>query len=522
MQSGGSKKNSQESRSYLKGRQPLSLAAIAAARRAERMKSQQERTIQVVKPYSPTTPSPKQEVFLRLEGEEVFYGGATGGGKTDALIMAALQYVDVPGYSAGLFRQTEEDLYAPKSIGDRAKNWFAGTAAKWDAKGKVFRFPTYSSQPGATIHLGYGRTIDELARRYQGPDFQYVGCEELGQWQEPNYLYLFSRLRRTKNLPVPLRMRSAGNPGGVGGDWVRRRFIENALHIATGIDVKEWLRRRKAGEKLPDPPVFRSPPSAQAVSVAKQFNRVAQGAYFIPAYAVDNPGLDVAEYMQALAKLDAATRAQLEHGDWWAAGGGDFFKEDWFKLYVEPEDVPPRLKWIRCWDLAATEPHEGNLDPDYTAGVKMATEHRADGSNMVWIGHVTRFRKEPGDVEKEIKAIATSDGKKVEIHIEEEGGAGGKNTTNNYASKVLFGWMVHGERKTGSKEAFWKPLAADAKNGLVTLVRGPWTTEFIAELCQLRADESHAHDDQADAAGLARSLLLEPDALQKIRRWKNR
>jgi phage terminase large subunit-like protein len=471
-------------------------------------------TAELVKPYSPHAPSAKQTVFLQLDGEEVFFGGASGGGKSDALILAALQYVDVPEYSAGLFRQTEEDLYAPNAIGDRAKKWFAGTAAKWDAKGKVFKFPSYSSLPGATIHLGYGRSIDELARRYQGPDFQYIGCEELGQWAEPNYLYLFSRLRRTKALIVPLRMRSAGNPGGVGADWVRRRFIENARHEGTGITVKEYLKMRKAGEELPAPPIFRSPPSAQAASVAKQFDRVAQGAYFVPAYASDNPGLDVAEYMQQLARLDPATRDQFEHGDWWAAGGGDFFKEEWF-LYAD--EAPPHIQWVRAWDLAATKPHDGNLDPDYTAGCKMGIERKPDGSSMVWIANVTRFREEPGDVEKMIRKVAESDGKKVPIHIEEEPGSGGKNTTANYAAKVLFGWKVYGMRKTGPKQEYWKPLAADAKNKLVTLVVGPWTSEFVAELCALRVGGEHSHDDAADSAGLCRSVLLEPSDLQRAR-----
>jgi hypothetical protein len=36
----------------------------------------------------------------------VLYGGTAGGGKSDALLMAALQYVDVPGYSALLLTRS--------------------------------------------------------------------------------------------------------------------------------------------------------------------------------------------------------------------------------------------------------------------------------------------------------------------------------------------------------------------------------------------------------------------------------
>jgi len=31
---------------------------------------------------------------------DAFYGGAAGGGKSDALLMAALQYIDIPGYAS--------------------------------------------------------------------------------------------------------------------------------------------------------------------------------------------------------------------------------------------------------------------------------------------------------------------------------------------------------------------------------------------------------------------------------------
>ena len=61
--------------------------------------------------YCPYTPTPKQAAFLLLDDvKEVLYGGAASGGKSVGQLMAALQYVDVPGYSAILFRRTYSDL----------------------------------------------------------------------------------------------------------------------------------------------------------------------------------------------------------------------------------------------------------------------------------------------------------------------------------------------------------------------------------------------------------------------------
>jgi hypothetical protein len=39
-----------------------------------------------------------------------------------------------------------------------------------------------------------------------------IGFDELTQFKESSYTYLFSRLRRLKDSDIPLRMRSASNP----------------------------------------------------------------------------------------------------------------------------------------------------------------------------------------------------------------------------------------------------------------------------------------------------------------------
>jgi len=46
--------------------------------------------------------------------------------------MAALQYVDVPGYAAILFRRTFRDLALPGALMDRAREWLSGTDARWN------------------------------------------------------------------------------------------------------------------------------------------------------------------------------------------------------------------------------------------------------------------------------------------------------------------------------------------------------------------------------------------------------
>jgi hypothetical protein len=47
---------------------------------------------------------------------EVLFGGQAGPGKTSALLMAATQYVHIPGYAAMLFRRTYQDLSLPGAL----------------------------------------------------------------------------------------------------------------------------------------------------------------------------------------------------------------------------------------------------------------------------------------------------------------------------------------------------------------------------------------------------------------------
>jgi predicted phage terminase large subunit-like protein len=161
-------------------------------------------------PYIPHLPTPKQLALLLAPELEVLWGGSAGGGKSDGLLMAALEYVDVPGYTALLLRRTYADLSLPGALMDRAHQWLRGTDAHWSDQKKTYTFPS-----GATLTFGYLQT-DADKFRYQGSELCFIGWDELTQFPETSYRYLFSRLRKPANVEVPLRLRSASNPGGVG------------------------------------------------------------------------------------------------------------------------------------------------------------------------------------------------------------------------------------------------------------------------------------------------------------------
>lgn len=223
------------------------------------------RTIQAkARGYIPHKPHPKQAEFLALDCREALYGGAAGGGKSDALLMGALEYVTEPGYAALILRRTFRDLNQPDAIMARSHEWLRGTDARWNDNDKRWTFPS-----GATLTFGYLDT-DKDRYQYQGAALQFIGWDELTQFPEGWYRWLFSRLRRLKGSRVPLRVRAATNPGGIGHEWVRRRFV--------------------------------NPGNADKP--------------FIPAKLDDNPSIDAADYLESLAELDSTSLAQLRDGVW--------------------------------------------------------------------------------------------------------------------------------------------------------------------------------------------------------------
>jgi predicted phage terminase large subunit-like protein len=399
--------------------------------------------------YCPHDPSPKQRAFLSPWASlipDAFYGGAARGGKSDALLMGALQYVDVPGYSAVLVRQTYPMLSQPGGLIPRSKEWLYPTEATYNEQRHEWRFPS-----GATLvfrHLENAQAI----RDYQGGEYQFIGVDEVTDFSLEQFRFLFSRLTRLEGVSIPLRMRSAANPVGPGKKWVHRRYVLNGAR---------------------------------------------RGRLFLPARLEDNPHVDQPAYERSLAELGSVLYRQLRYGDWDVKPEGRMFKRAWFSTIAEDE-LPEKLSRVRHWDLAATETPEGKEaraqgDPDWTAGLLLSR----DDAGILYVEDVVRGRWSPARVEQVVQDVARNDdGRGVPITMEQEPGASGKSLISHYRRQILAGFNFRGRTSSGSKEVRAATIAARAEHGEVVLVEADWTEEFLDELAEF---PEGLHDDQVDA-----------------------
>lgn len=292
---------------------------------------------------------------------------------------------------------------------------------RWSEKEKRYTFPS-----GASLSFGYLESENDCYR-YQGAEFQYIGMDEVTHIAPSNYRYLFSRLRKTKGLQVPLRFRATANPGGEYGEYYYQRFF---------VEGKD------------------------------------NGRIFIGAGLDDNPYLDAEAYKEALAELDPIERERLLNGNWEIKASGDMFNRHWFQI-VPASEVPKAARVVRYWDMAATDPKKrkgkNKREPDWTIGFKLAMYQ-----GMYWILDIERVQKTPHEVEEIIRNTAMYDGFSCAIRMEQEPGSSGIAVTDHYMMDILQGYDFLGVPSTGSKIERARNASSAAQGGKV----------FVANNCR--------------------------------------
>ena len=239
-------------------------------------------------------PQPRQAVFMARGEDEVLFGGAAGGGKSDVLVAEALRQVHIPHYKGLLLRKTYPQL---TELIDKTLNLYPKIfpKAKYNSTTHTWRFPS-----GAKIIFGsLPHSKDKY--NYQGIAYDFIGFDELTHFTFDEYIYLFSR-NRPNGPDTRVYMRATANPGGIGHGWVKDRFITAAPPMTT---VWEEVKA-----KLPN----------------GEERALKRSRIFVPSLLTDNEALirNDPGYMARLASLPEAQRKALLYGDWDSFSGQVF------------------------------------------------------------------------------------------------------------------------------------------------------------------------------------------------------
>ena len=411
-------------------------------------------------------PSPRQIAFLSYFGMECMFGGACGGGKTDALLMAALQFVETPGYSAIIFRRSLKMLEKADGLIPRSHAWgLTEKGAKYNWTQRRWVFPS-----GATLELSYIDHKKDLDNA-QGGAWQFIAFDEASQF-EPEYIrYLFSRLRGPESSTVPLRFRLASNPGGKGHEYLKRRYV-------------------------------------------------APGApkYFVPSNLADNPGLNVDDYLRSMAELDPILRAQLLAGDWSAYEGGRF-KREWFKEFYVAKDYHGHPRYhlqigkdkntnspvfdevgvdvAACWNCIVCDPActEKDTNCPTAIGVFAVTP-----TKEVLVLEMIRLWMDIDQIIPTIARACQGYGPSW-VAIEDDGAFAAISSAARKHPDIPAVKSISHESKSKLVRATGAIIRAE--NGQIFTPplgpRFPWVEDFIAELVQFTGDEEQdAYSDQVD------------------------
>lgn len=444
-----------------------------------------------------------QEQFLSSPADIVFYGGSAGGGKTFALILEGIRYYNDPDFGGVIFRRTSPQITQEGGLWDTACDIYPHLGAKMLAS-PSFRaiFPS-----GSKIQFSHFQH-EKNKLDWQGAQIPFIGFDELTHFTESMFWYLVSR-NRSGSCKVKPYIRGTCNPDP--DSWVRR-FIDWWIDdegyaikersgiiryfIRSGSDVCWYDTKQEAIENihLSDEDIEANLDPADLV---KSFTFISSSIYDNKKLLENNPS-----YLAALKSLPLVEREQLLSGNWnIKRKSGNFFKREWFELV---EDYPRAGESIRYWDRAATKPHEGNPDPDWTVGFKL---HK-DLQGVYYIVDIVRFRGTPLEVEQRIKNVAIQDGRNCIVGIEQDPGQAGVKDAQSFV-KLLDGYNVRIFKVDKDKETRAKPLSAQCEGGNVKMLIADWNDCFFNEAEAFPSKDFH--DDQIDAGSGSYNYFINND-----------
>lgn len=418
-----------------------------------------------------------------------------GSGKSFILLLEPLRYINDPDFRGVIFRRLTGDLTKPGGLWDEAKDLWGPLGCTFKETSLTAIFPS-----GAKIKFSHMEREDDK-KSWQGSQMTFIGFDEVAHFSESQVIYMISRLRSKSKVKPYMRMTC--NPE-YSDHWLYK-FVKPYLNLSTGIPdrpksgVVNYLLNLDGTVHL----------SEDRGELVKQFgaNIKPKKFTFIAGNCYDNQILlkNNPDYISNLEALGRVERERLLLGSWHAAlAGAGYFQRSNCGEPVSPLTVPRRIKSVRAWDLAVTEPSEVNPNPDYTAGVKMSLCE--DG--FYYVEHCTDFRHNPHLVQKKILDTCKIDGSKCVVSLPLDPGAQGKIAFLTWSRPIIMsGYKVKKAATRKGKLERFMGFANACENGLVKVVKGDWNDAFFSQL-EMFDGSGKTSDDKVDGCSDAYNWLV--------------
>lgn len=423
------------------------------------------------------TPQPgPQTQFSKCGADVVFYGGSAGGGKSFALLLEPLYESENSKFGAVIFRRTTKQITNEGGLWDEAQGLYKPLGAR------LLQSPTLNAIFPSGMKVTFSHMeYDKNRFDWQGSQIPLIGFDEITHFTWKQFIYMLSRNRSVSGSVGKIRGTCNPDPDS----WVRtfidwwigedgyaipersgviRWFIVIGEDVIWGDSKKELINKYQKSDKSEDEIL---PMSFTFIRSSIKDNKI---------LLKKDPG-----YMAKLNALTRVERAQLKDGNWnIRPSAGDYFKRSDFEIV---DAVPAGAKRVRAWDLAGTKAdndekkvqEQAGSGPAYTAGVKMAKV-----AGVYYIEDSYREQIDSNVVLKNIKNIASQDGKTIKVRLPQDPGQAGKMQVKHYIAEMA-GYTVVAYPVSGSKEVRATPLAAQAQAGNVKIVRGRWNEQFLNE-----------------------------------------
>jgi hypothetical protein len=258
--------------------------------------------------------------FLSCPADIIIGGSGAGVGKTFALLMDPLRYVNIEGFGAVIFRRTTPQIKNEGGLWDQSQDLYSivGGEPREYTLQWGFRVGNNGESNIRFSHLEYEKNKYD----HQGGQYAYIGFDELTQFTRTQFLYLLSRNRSTCGIRPCVRATCNPDPDSWVADFIKwwigedgypiperigklRYFIIDANNFVWGDTKQEVIDRV--------PHVFKD----------EQFKDVkpedlVKSVSFIPGHIQENRALLNADpaYMANLLALPENEQMRLLKGNW--------------------------------------------------------------------------------------------------------------------------------------------------------------------------------------------------------------